>query len=129
MRTVLTYDQFILREAARIQADGCTGVSEWNHECCLEHDLACRYGRDPRSAYLNYRADETSNPWLYAKRMSRRRADFAFLHCNRCASERKHDGPREFLAKLRSWGRFLGVRIGALLGIGVREASHDRTES
>lgn len=116
---MLNYSDWVRLEAARIKADGCTGVSEWNHECCLEHDLACHYGRDPRSAYLLYKVQTgrpRSNPWVDAKRLGRRRADYAFLRCN----EGKARSP---VGGLRAFVRFLGVRVGALLGVGVRKAT------
>lgn len=119
----MTYEIFIRAEARLVRADGCTGVSEWNHDCCLEHDLACFYGRDPRSAYAVYSVNASVNPWMYANTMSRRQADYAFLRCNRCRTK------GDLLGRSRAWVRFLGVRLGAMVGIGVREASHDRAQS
>ena len=115
---MLNYWQWIEQEARAINADGCTGVSEWHRECCFEHDLACRYGKDDRAAYAFYTvyplADDHSAWWALATAMSRRQADYMFATCNYEWSATK-------LGRVRSFFRFLGVRLGALLGIGVRE--------
>lgn len=113
MRTVLNYWQFIEREAARAKADGCTGVSEWHRECCLEHDLACRYGRNPRSAYALY-CGHHEHFWLLAEPITRYQADVAFGECNWEWSPTR-------AGKIRSVVRYIGVRVGALLGIGTRK--------
>lgn len=114
---MLNYWQFIAQEAEAIGADGCTGVSEWHRECCLEHDLACHYGKDPRSAYDKYKYGSwvvEGDWWYLAEDMSRRQADYAFATCN-------YEWSATHKGRIRSFFRFLGVRIGALLGIGVRK--------
>jgi hypothetical protein len=110
----LNYWQFIEHEARRIGADGCTGVSEWHQPCCFEHDLACRYGRNPRSAYAFYWANPDCAFWAYAETMSRRQADSMFASCN-------YEWSVSTGARCRSFVRYLGVRLGALLGIGTRK--------
>ena len=92
------YIEWVRAEAARYGSDGCTAVSEWNHWCCLEHDLACRTGKDPRVAYMM--------SWEAAPDLSRREADKRFWRCNRSASP-------TWGGKLRADLRYLGVRLGA----------------
>jgi hypothetical protein len=108
------YWQFIAREARLIGSDGCTKVSEWHQECCFEHDLSCHYGKDPRLAYAWYCLNSDGDYWQRAGVLSRRQADYAFARCNYQWSASK-------IGKVRSFFRFLGVRVGALLGIGARE--------
>ncbi len=108
-----SYWRFIEKEAQKVGSDGCTGVSEWNRECCLEHDLACHYEKNPHSAYEFYVAG-VRNFWVQAEEMTRRQADYQFGACNIAWSPTK-------VGKVRSFFRFIGVRIGAYLGIGVRQ--------
>jgi len=120
MSTIQKTDEYwawVAAEAARIGSDGCTCVSEWHQPCCLEHDLACHFGREPFSAYLASLAGSAS-PWLEAKDMPRRKADEMFGECNFKASGKNPGG------WFRSGIRFLGVRLGALLGIGTRQSKH-----
>lgn len=109
-----SYWKFIEDEALTRNADGCTGVSEWHQPCCFEHDLACYFGKNPRSAYAFYCADPGCAYWVLASPMTRREADYAFGICNWEWSPTKG-------GKIRSIIRFLGVRLGALLGIGRRQ--------
>jgi hypothetical protein len=112
-----SYWLFIEKEARRTGSDGCTGVSDWNIECCWEHDLACWSNKNPRSAYEQYLANPTADPdewWTNAEWMTRRQADYAFGACNIEWSHTKK-------GKVRSFFRFIGSRIGAFLGIGVRK--------
>jgi len=106
------YYDWIRAEAARLHSDGCTGVSEWHQECCFEHDLACLFGRDPVDAYQ--RASwRQKDPWSVAKEMSRAEADKMFAVCN---FEHSSGGGGYLRALVRYWG----VRLGAMIGIGVR---------
>ena len=113
-----TYWQFIEEQARYLGSDGCTVVSEWHRECCFEHDLACHYKKDPRSAYAHYTyfpgADEPSDWWALADPMSRREADYAFARCN-------YDWSYNTQGRIRSFIRFLGVRLGAFFNIGGRK--------
>lgn len=95
----MTYEEWVIKHAKRINSDGCTAVSEWNHWCCLEHDLACHYGKDPREAY--------KVGWKDAPPLSRAEADKRFWKCNREASP-------TLWGKLRADIRYLGVRLGAV---------------
>lgn len=113
-----SYWKFIEDEAKAIKSDGCTGVSEWHQPCCFEHDLACYWKKDPRSAYAFYTAEENGPYWSMAAPMSRREADYMFAVCNFQWSPTKG-------GKVRSAVRFLGVRLGALLGIGKRQPKVD----
>ena len=109
------YWEWVKDEARKIKSDGCTGVSNWNRPCCEQHDLACRYQKDPRSAHEYYFVDPSCNYWTCAKRMSRRQADYQFASCNL-----EWNTPGK-VGKVRGVLRFLGVRAGTLLGIGKRE--------
>lgn len=112
-----SYWKFIEDEAKRMGSDGCTGVNEWHRECCYEHDLACYFERNPRSAYERYCTGPYEPParwWQTAEPMTRREADYMFGKCNLEWSPTKG-------GKIRSIIRFLGVRLGALLGIGKRQ--------
>ena len=110
-----SYWKFIDDEARGAGSDGCTKVSEWHQPCCQEHDLACHYGKNPRSAYALYCARPDRPYWVEAEDMSRRQADYMFGNCN---LEWSDGSP---IGKVRSIVRFIGVRIGALLGVGKRQ--------
>lgn len=103
------YWVWIRQEAERVGSDGCTFVSEWNQACCFEHDLACRFGRDPYSAFV-LALNGDANPWLHAPHMSRRKADKMFRACNTEDSG--------FWGDVRGYVRYLGVRLGAFIGVG-----------
>ena len=45
------YRAWLIIEGTLIKADGCSHAFEWAHCCCLEHDLAYYYGRDPQHAF------------------------------------------------------------------------------
>lgn len=90
------YKDWVKSESNRLKADGCTGVSEWNHFCCLEHDLAYRTGKDPLEAYVI--------GWDAAQPISYAEADYRFWQCNRKASP-------SFWGRLRADVRYAGVRI------------------
>jgi hypothetical protein len=85
-------EEYWSRVRARAKAlgsDGCTAVSEWNHDCCLHHDIMCRTGQDI-----------DGNP------VTRQEADYLFWECNRRMSRFSWLSPR-------SWWRWIGVRFGA----------------
>lgn len=100
------YWAWIAEEAKAMKSDGCTAATDWHVECCWEHDLACEYGRDPEDAYRIHLAGG-ANVWAYAAKLSRRKADKRFKSCNM-----KRSGP---VGDVRSFFRYLGVRIGAFL--------------
>lgn len=108
----MNFREWVLDQTRRINSDGCTLVSEWHHECCLWHDLACFYGKDPHSAYNIFRVSGETR-WDKAKRMPRRKADYGFLDCN---AKKSGKSP---LGLVRSILRFVGVRAGAVLGFGT----------
>lgn len=94
------YKKWVETEAAKINSDGCSVVSEWHQWCCFEHDLACHYGKDPREAI--------KVGWENAPKLSRRDADKRYAACNLAMSSPKK--PWEYL---RSVGRYIGVRLGS----------------
>lgn len=105
----MTYRSWVRQEAIRIKSDKCTFARDWNVWCCYEHDLACHFGKDPRSAYRKWRAGASlEQAWLTADSMRRRQADLRFWKCNEQRSQTKWE-------KTRSKVRYIGVRIGAIL--------------
>lgn len=104
------YWLWVKAEAAKIGSDACTHAKDWNVQCCYEHDLACHYKKDPKSAFQAYLKGfgmlGKDDVWFYAKNMSRKEADKAFTGCNLKYSK----GPVD---KARSFIRYIGVRIGA----------------
>lgn len=85
------YIEWLKEEAAKINSDGCTCVTEWHQACCFEHDLSWSYGRDPMVAF--------TAGWSAAPVLSCWAANWRFKRCNG--------------SSLRSWVRFLGVTVGA----------------
>lgn len=69
------YREWVREEARWIDSDGCTKSLEIHKDCCLEHDLAYFYGRDPRWAFLYH-------SWSMAPSISRAEADKRFWDCN-----------------------------------------------
>lgn len=85
------YRKRIEARAAELGTDGCTAVKDWNRVCCWHHDIMCRTGQD-----------------IDGNTVTREEADYLFWECNRLRS------PFSLLSP-RSWMRWAGVRIGALL--------------
>ena len=73
--------------AAALGSDGCTGVSEWQHDCCLLHDILCRTGVDMDSVAV-----------------TRTEADALFW---KCLTDRSPLG----VWSPRAWLRYAGVRL------------------
>lgn len=67
------YWDWIESEAALINTDGCSKVSGVYRRCCLQHDLAYYYARDPVSAYRV--------SWDNAIPTTKGEADVAFRRC------------------------------------------------
>ena len=99
------YWAWLSAQAHAAHSDGCTLVSEMFHECCEEHDLAYRYGKDPWSAYIF--------GWEDAESITRAEADARF---RQCIQERSHLGK----ASPISWIRWAGVRLGGWKAWGKR---------
>lgn len=59
--TKLLYWDWVKEQAAAIHSDGCSGVPEFYHKCCLQHDLFYWYAKDPQEAYKRYLLD--LEPW------------------------------------------------------------------
>jgi hypothetical protein len=97
----LAYQEWIISEALKIHSDKCTFAKDWNVWCCYEHDLACHFKKDPRSAFQ-------LQSWALAVPLSRKEADRRFWRCNR------RQEPSAW-GRFRSDLRYLGVRIGAFL--------------
>lgn len=91
------YYQWVRVEAAKLRADGCTGVPEFHRDCCLEHDIAYRTGFDPRAAFK-------SGEWLAP--ITRAEADARFRKCNQERSLMGRFSPM-------SWWRWAAVRLMA----------------
>ena len=110
----MTYHEWVEHEAILYKSDRCTLSIDWNVWCCLEHDLSCLFGKDPRDAYRLWKCGET-DIWLKAKEHQRRDADKRFWKCNR-EMVKKHHGNffTRRLLLLRTDVRYLGVRVGAI---------------
>lgn len=78
------YWKLVEAKAKELGSDGCSGVSEWNQECCYEHDIAYKTGAN-----------------VYGVKQTRKETDDAFYECNK---KRRVSTPRAFI-------RWLGVRI------------------
>jgi hypothetical protein len=89
----LKYWEWLKREAAARGFDGCTGVPEFFHLCCLEHDFAYRTGLCPRDYYLG----------RYT-RTDRAATDRRFRLCIQSQSKLGKWSPL-------SWWRWAGVRL------------------
>jgi hypothetical protein len=75
------YWAWIRSEAALIDTDGCSLVTNARVECCFEHDLAYYYAKDPRDAYRQWRA-EVLDYWLVTDPIEREEADRRFRNCH-----------------------------------------------
>ncbi len=59
MKTNEDYWQRVRARAKALGSDGCSYVSEWMQDCCLEHDVHCRTGMTMGGmAISRSRADE-----------------------------------------------------------------------
>lgn len=81
------YWQKVREEAAKLEADGCSGVPDFHLDCCLEHDI-------------HYRTRFT----IDGQPISRRKADARFRKCIQSRSKFGKMSPM-------SWWRWAGVRI------------------
>lgn len=85
--TVL-YQAWVESEAALIVSDGCTGVSGFRRECCLEHDLAFYYARNPRTAYMGWvDHGDRELAWEEAAPITFEEANSDFKRCHARASK------------------------------------------
>ena|SRR3990167_585228 len=75
------YAHWIEEQAALINADGCTGVSNAFAGCCLRHDLEFYYGRSATDAYIQARYGER-DPWVWAERLTFEEANAHFRACH-----------------------------------------------
>lgn len=73
--------------AERLGADGCTGVPEFYHECCLEHDI-------------HYTTGKT----IYGDPITRREADDRLFECIALRSKLGRKSPL-------AWWRWAAVRL------------------
>lgn len=73
--------------ATAIKSDGCTGVPEFHHNCCVVHDLGYRFQIDP-----------------WGQAVSRAQVDAALRRCHQAESVFGRFSPM-------SWWRWAGVRI------------------
>lgn len=105
------YWDWVRQEARFINSDGCTDVPDFHRDCCLQHDLAYHYGRNPRSAYQRYIRDVKPKPklkrdiyWSGATAFTRAQAD---KQLRQCIQDDSPFGKWD----LMSWWRWLGVRL------------------
>jgi hypothetical protein len=97
------YWEWVRSEAELLGSDGCSAVTGIKIDCCFEHDLAYRTGRDPRNAFLAFRAGYLY-PWAKAKRITRRDTDARFRQCLQNRSALGRYSPV-------AWYRWAGVRL------------------
>ena len=101
----MTFAEFVREEAALIDADGCTGITNWNAECCLAHDLEFYYGRSVTDAYRRYRdADAAYTHWTTAAPVTFEQANSHFKACNFRSSKAGYFNPF-------AWVRWLGMKL------------------
>lgn len=81
------YWELVRLMAERLNSDGCSGVPEFYHDCCLEHDI-------------HYRTHFT----LLNQPISRSEADRLF---RKCMQQRSSFGVWSPMA----WWRWIGVRM------------------
>ena len=81
MIATASFADFIREEAALINADGCTGVTNWNGICCLIHDLEYGHGKSAADAYGRYRGGDP-NYWRNATAVTFEDANAHFKACN-----------------------------------------------
>lgn len=102
MVTTLLFWDWIREEAALINADGCTGVSNLYGECCLQHDLEFWAGKSAASAYRHYRNGEPEY-WVTAERITFEGANSNFKKCHFRQSKAGY-------LNLFAWWRYAVVR-------------------
>jgi hypothetical protein len=102
-----SYADFVKSEALWIDADGCSGpAAGFRVICCLEHDLAYYYGRDPRAAYRGWRDGVSfALVWTVAPPIDREEVDRRFRTCLQNEASLGKYSPM-------AWWRWAGVRIG-----------------
>lgn len=91
----MTYEEWVVEQATKLNSDGCTVVSELYHWCCLEHDLGYRWEFDPRVYF------ETGEKVP----IKRSEVDHRFRECIQSKSPLHKFSPV-------SWIRWIGVRVG-----------------
>ena len=99
------YWEWVRSEAALIGTDGCSAVMGFHVECCFEHDLGFRRGKDPRAAYVLWR-DGEPDYWLKAAAITFEEANARFRRCHQNRSKFGRWSP------MALW-RWLGVKFGS----------------
>lgn len=98
------YWSWVESEAALVKTDGCSKVSGAFRRCCLQHDLAYRYARDPVDAYRRY-VDGDPAYWFNAERTTRATADADLRRCMQSQSKAGFWSPLALI-------RWLGLKVG-----------------
>lgn len=75
------FQDWIRDQAAIHDVDGCTGVTNWNAICCLQHDLEFKFGKSASSAY-QYHVKGHPEPWAVADATTYEQANDHFKNCN-----------------------------------------------
>jgi len=102
MRRLLLYWDWVRHEAALINADGCTGVTNMYGECCLQHDLEFFWGKRATDAYKQY-VSGSMDPWLDAAPIDFAGANDNFKKCHFRQSKAGY-------LNLFAWWRYAVVR-------------------
>lgn len=99
------YVEWVREEAALIHADGCTGVSNIEGWCCLQHDLEFSHGKSAADAYRHYRLGATDY-WALAKPVTFEEANAHFRACHLRSSRLGYFNPL-------AWWRWAAMRAKA----------------
>lgn len=91
--------RYIYALEAALNADGCSGASEFYHDCCIIHDLGYRLG-------IN----------VYGQIITRYQADAAFKECMQAKSIFG-------VLSLMAWWRYAAVRW-----FGAKHYTHERPD-
>lgn len=97
------YLTWLRAEASEIDTDGCSGVSGIRVECCYQHDLEFKYGKDAHDAYRQHKK-QSAQPWVDARPIEFGAANAKF---RRCLQARSYFG---MWSPLALW-RWLGVKF------------------
>lgn len=99
----MTYWEWIAQEAALIHADGCTGVTNYQGGCCLQHDLEFWHGKSAVDAFTRWRNGE-QDYWRHAAPTTFDEANQHFKRCHFRMSALGHWDPI-------AWARYGAMRL------------------
>lgn len=98
----MLFGDWIDEEAALIDSDGCSGVTNIQGRCCRQHDLEFFYGKSAADAYRLYRYGAV-HYWTHAQSVTFEQANKHFRSCHFRNSPLGHLNPF-------GWWRYAVVR-------------------